>query len=651
MREKALTGSPSFVEALHGGRVDLLPRLGGSNIAQQRIGSVFVKAQSASYAYMYKRQPAVRSVVDYIARNTAQLGLRLFERVSDDEREPAGEHPAAESLRWPNPQTPGQQFVFNLVASFLIYDDAFALKFKGPGERITSLYVPAHAVGIVGQDFFTAEAYRIYRFDGTFFDVPPEAMIHWRGYDPEEPRSGFSKLETLREELTADATARAAKTELDRAGLMPKGWIERPLEAPEWSPEGQSRFMEDWANMMKGQRRHTPVLEESMVFKQAGVSPEDAQLLESRQFAKAEVAAIYGMEHCPPQDEEERRQFYADVLPPYCEMLCSYLDLQVLQQEYGEFDHYFEFNLDEKKMSDDRLKAITSAVGAPPLTRNEGRAMLNLPAVEDGDEPITPLNVLVGGKPSPQVMPIQDPNKPSQDGDFREEPKSLGWAEHLVDDESARQLLVARKQLEVTTEPRRLADLNRQHRNVDKGVAMMERHFARMDRVLRRKGMEVVKAAFDSARWDRELSDDIHRAITEIFEREGGIYVARLGGADFDMRQVENYLKAMADGMAEAINDVTRADIEEFGVEDALKRARSERAQTAGTAIGARSTVEARLEAARQSPFPERRQKTWIAHTERHAAYDGVTVPLGADWPGGFAPGSPPNCRCSMLVS
>ena len=215
----------------------------------------------------------------------------------------------------------------------------------------TLLGIPPSAVGILGQQRFAAEAYRIYRSDGTQFDVPVDAMIHWRGYDPDEPRAGFSKLETLRSELTADATARAAKTELDRAGLMPKGWIERPLESPQWSAEAMDRFMEDWANMMKAQNRRTPVLEEGMEFKQAGVSPEDAQILESRQFTQAQVAAAFGLEHCPPQDEEERRQFYADVLQPLCERLCAFLDLQVLRQEYNLDDYYFEFNLDEKKMS------------------------------------------------------------------------------------------------------------------------------------------------------------------------------------------------------------------------------------------------------------------------------------------------------------
>ena len=55
------------------------------------------------------------------------------------------------------------------------------------------------------------------------------------------------------------------------------------------------------------------------------------------------------------------------------------------------------------------------------LTRNEARALINQPQMPEGDELITPLNVQVGGKPSPQVMPIQNPLKPEQDGCFRKE--------------------------------------------------------------------------------------------------------------------------------------------------------------------------------------------------------------------------------------
>jgi hypothetical protein len=33
--------------------------------------------------------------------------------------------------------------------------------------------------------------------------------------------------------------------------------------------------------------------------------------------------------------------------------------------------------------------------------------------VDGGDELVTPMNVIVGEKPSTDVMPIQDPNKPA----------------------------------------------------------------------------------------------------------------------------------------------------------------------------------------------------------------------------------------------
>ena len=69
-------------------------------------------------------------------------------------------------------------------------------------------------------------------------------------------------------------------------------------------------------------------------------------------------------------------------------------------------------------------------------------------------------------------------------------------------------------------------------------------------------------------------------------EHEGGIYTARLGGNDFDMGQVEHYLKAMAVGTAEGVNEATQRDIDELGVEKALDRAQNERAETAAGRSG-----------------------------------------------------------------
>jgi hypothetical protein len=273
---------------------------------------------------------------------------------------------------------------------------------------------------------------------------------------------------------------------------------------------------------------------------------------------------------------------------------------------------------------------MVSASGAPVLLRNEARAKLNLPPVPEGNEIITPLNVTVGGKPSPQVMPIQDPNGPEQDGSYREEePKAL---------------TNGHKQLEVSTVPRVKGDMASQQRYIDEVAGGLERFYARQYRQV--KG----RKAFDRDKWDRELGDDLHGMVRSIVEREGGKYVARLAGDDFDMRQVENYLKAMAEGTAEGLNRVTAQDIRDLGVDDAFKRARGERAETAAAAIGTRATVFAREEAAKQAPFPESRTKTWVANTDRHASLNGATVALDASF-GGIEPGSEPGCKCTAVIN
>ncbi|HMF60772.1 MAG TPA: hypothetical protein VK595_10390, partial [Vicinamibacterales bacterium] len=77
---------------------------------------------------------------------------------------------------------------------------------------------------------------------------------------------------------------------------------------------------------------------------------------------------------------------------------------------------------------------------------------------------------------------------------------------------------------------------------------------------------------------------------------------------------------------------------------------RAQHVESAGAGLGAGATRWAREEAARQVPGTEDRVKTWIPHTKRHARFAGDTVPLGENWPAGFAPGTAPGCRCSMSI-
>jgi HK97 family phage portal protein len=637
--KKALTADGGALEAIRDRQWSPWPLLGGGQ--RQRILDAYNTAQSANYAWLYSNSPAVRTVVDVIARNVGQLDLRLYEEISEAERQPKPDHAAALSLRYPNETTPSDKFIRSLFKDFLLFDNAYALLTEAPGGQLSLNRMPAHLIEIRGASMFNAEGYRFHLRDGTYADFDPAQVLHWCGENPNDPRMGVSRLDTLRAVIAEDAALQAATVELANAGLTEPAWVFRPLDAPAWSNEARQGFEEDLTNRLKRRNKMPVVLEEGMEMKSFGVSPKDAQMFEIRRWAIERVAAVYGvplgMVGLADDLAAAQAQFYSDTLPPYCEEFTKMLNHRILVRVYNWTDGCFEFNLDEKHMGNDRLTALVSATGRPVMLTNEARAKLNLPAIDDGDELVTPLNVIVGDnpKPSPQIMGPQDPNGPPQDGSYREEPQKA---------------LVKASEPLPQLHPGRKSDLDRQHRNIDLAKATIERHFNRLERSLREKTRKSAKATqSDWRRWDKEFAADMQGTIAQVVEKEGEIYAFKLGG-EFDMRKVQNYIRAMAEGAAEAINATIRGEIDDMGLDDALSK-RAQHVASAGTGLGAGATRWAREEAARQSPGFQGRMKTWIADTSRHAEFDGDTVPVGDDWPAGFAPGTAPGCACTQSIS
>lgn len=634
--EKALTATSGVLEAARDQNWQPYPLFGGGN--RQRIVDAYNTAQSASYAWMYANSPALRTVIDVIVRNIGQLDLRLYEEVDEAERQPRPDHPAALSLRYPNQDTTSDALTRTLFTDFLIYGNAYALIIPTGRNQVSFEHMPAGNIEIRGNSMFRAEGYRYNRIDGTWVDFAPDNVMHWKSENPLDPRLGLSPLDTLRSVIAEDAALQQATVELANAGLTEPAWVFRPLDAPQWSNDDRKLFEEDLTNRLKRRNKMPVVLEEGMEMKSFGISPKDAEMMAVRRWAIERVASQYGVPlgvvGLSNDLAEARSQFYADTLPPYCENYTRFLNQRILVRLYDWTDGCFEFNLDEKHMGDDRLAALVSATGRPVMLTNEGRARLNLPPVDGGDELVTPMNVMVGENPQPSVdvMPVDDPNSQPRGVGFSQEPK---------------QLVKATGELRAVTSRGR--DLERQHRHIALTQDVIDKHYDRLERGLEEKALQSVKAnRSDWRKWRNELADDVHRALEQIVETEGEIYAFKLTGA-FRMSRVRNYLKAMADGAADAINSTIRTEVEADGVDSALEK-RASHVMSAGTSLGVGATSWAREEAARQAPGTERRVKVWIPNTERHAEFAGDTVPLGSDWPAGFAPGSAPGCSCSMAI-
>ena len=101
--------------------------------------------------------------------------------------------------------------------------------------------------------------------------------------------------------------------------------------------------------------------------------------------------------------EAYKDQLWNVELSPYVVQLEQQLN-HVIPKAVGEEDIFILANMDAQLRGtpSEQYKALSTATGRPFMSLNEGRRKLNLPAKDDGDEVIVPLNVTQGGQPSPQ---------------------------------------------------------------------------------------------------------------------------------------------------------------------------------------------------------------------------------------------------------
>lgn len=368
-----------------------------------------------SYSNLYKRQPAVRSVVDFLARNIGQLNPKVYERVSDTDRVEVGDHPLAVILRNPNPVTTRYAHIRDTVADLAIYDRAYWRKVR-QGRQL-AVFRLAPSTLTITNGVYTLP-------DGT--EIPRGDLVVFHGYSPDADSDGVSPLETLRSVLAEESSALASRDALWRNAARNHGVIERPMEAPDWSDLARERFRSDWDDKFTGSGNagKTPVLEEGMVWKDTSLQSPADDYVEGRRLTREEVAITYFgpvagrafLEATGTGTEATHRQVYQDVLGPWLRMLQDEIELQ-LKPEFEPIPRqtYVEFNLAEKLKGsfEEQGKTLVTAVGVPYMTVNEARARLNLShiAEEWADQPVQPLNVMYGGQPAVTV-PTADPGTP-----------------------------------------------------------------------------------------------------------------------------------------------------------------------------------------------------------------------------------------------
>ncbi|WP_239484396.1 phage portal protein [Streptomyces sp. CS081A] len=369
-----------------------------------------LRAAPWEYAEIWRRQPQVRTVIGFLSRNVAQLGIHTFRRLSDTDRERLHDHPLAVLLREPMPGLTLYRFVERMVSDVALYDNWYGIKLKLNG-RLRILPVPPTMIHPYGGNWIAPECYKTP--GGREFS--PDEVVHVHGYSPGDLVSGDSPIESLRELLLEAHEAAKNRAAMWRGGARTTGVLVRPPEAPDWGPEDKRRFREMWRSFTDGGGAEggTPILEDGMEYKPVGFNPEQAQYIEARKLTREESAAAYFipppligiLDHATYSNiKEQHAHLYQDTLGPWLAMFEQEIEAQILPDLEDSAGVYAEFNIAAKMRGsfEEQAAAASTATGGPWMTVNETRARNNLPAVEGGDALIVPMNVTQGGLASPR---------------------------------------------------------------------------------------------------------------------------------------------------------------------------------------------------------------------------------------------------------
>jgi HK97 family phage portal protein len=600
----------------------------------------------ADYAAIWKTQPAVRTVVTFLARNIASLGIHVFRRLSDTDRERLSDHPLAALMGRPNPYTTPYRLINALVHDLGIYDAAYWGKVYA-GEDRAIVRVPPALVRPKGDSWVHPEKFEIRGNKGKR-EVNPEEVVYFHGYRPEDDREGCSSIESLRRILAEEFEAGRYREQTLRNGARMSGYIKRPKEAGDWSPDAKKKFRSQWQSQYSGngpQAGGTPILEDGMEFVPASQTAEQLQYVETRKLTREEVAAAYFIP--PPMVglldqatysniEQQHRMLYQDTLGPWLVQIEQEIELQLIPDMPDNSGVYVEFNIAEKLKGsfEQQATAIQTMVGGPVMTRNEGRARLNLPSKEGGDELITPLNVIEGGQASPtDSAPLPKASAPGV--------KSLPAKSRSSDEEAI--------------------------------TAAVTKFFGRQARVVKsRLGAKALDAeVWDEARWDRELAADLLKLSVPVATSAGR---STLTGAEedpdlYDEARTSAYLEAMASGVAHGINTTTATQVEAALDQEDPDAALAHVFETAAQVRAAEIAVSlvtnlmgfGATEAAKHAGV--KASKTWRTTSGKprstHSAMSGQTVALdkkfsnGAMWPGDtrLPEDQRAGCRCVLDIN
>ena len=374
------------------------------------------KTAGSSYSFMFggttsgkpvnersaMQMTAVYSCVRILAEAVAGLPLHVYRYGANGSKEKAIDHPLYRLLHdEPNPEMSSFVFRETLMTHLLLWGNAYAQIIRNGKGEVVALYPLMPNKMTVDRDS-KGQLYYIYAHSTTEADtmqgsnvyLSPSEVLHIPGLGF-DGLVGYSPIAMAKNAIGMAIACEEYGAKFFANGAAPGGVLEHPgtIKDPQ-------RVRESWQTTFGGSHNanKVAVLEEGMKYTPIGISPEQAQFLETRKFQINEIARIFRV---PPHMvgdlekssfsniEQQSLEFVKYTLDPWVIRWEQSLMRALLSQE-DKKSCFVKFNLEGLLRGDYASRMSGYSVGRQNgwLSANDIRELENMnriPAEKGGD--------------------------------------------------------------------------------------------------------------------------------------------------------------------------------------------------------------------------------------------------------------------------
>lgn len=345
---------------------------------------------------------AVYSCVRILSEAVAGLPLHFYRYTDDGGKEKAIDHPLYNLLHdEPNPEMTSFIFRETLMTHLLLWGNAYAQIIRNGKNEVIALYpLMPNKMDVSrdksGQLYYTyvTQPEEAHTMKGTVVYLNPSEVLHIPGLGF-DGLVGYSPIAMAKNAIGMTIACEEYGAKFFANGAAPGGVLEHPgtIKDPQ-------RVRESWQSTFggSGNSNKIAVLEEGMKYTPIGISPEQAQFLETRKFQINEIARIFRV---PPHMvgdlekssfsniEQQSLEFVKYTLDPWIVRWEQSIRRALLSSEEKQ-KYFVKFNLEGLLRGDYQSRMNGYAIGRQNgwMSANDIRELENqdrIPAEEGGD--------------------------------------------------------------------------------------------------------------------------------------------------------------------------------------------------------------------------------------------------------------------------